>query len=242
MAELFQYPSKDLEYWNGCQRNWDYSRPVEPDHVRRLIDIALSAPSKNNLNLLEIQVFENSLETQKNITEKAKGSENEAIKTSTEAPLTFFFGYRKNQATWLKEESQHDFLEMMSRANGVNEKFYWECMRHADMAASIIVGAVSIKAVEFGYKTGINCCFMQNPPTLLYNSEYPVFLSVGIGHPLHEDHSLRRYPNHLTEEQLETAIKHNGAHLPPGTLQGPYRTKYKTKFTHIKNNVVITSE
>lgn len=225
MTELFQYPSKDLEYWNGCQRNWDYSRPVEPAHVQRLIDIALSAPSKNNLNLLEIQVFENSLETQKTITEFARGSETSAIKTSAEAPLTFFFGIRKKQVQWMKEESPHDFLEMISRHDGVNDKFYSECMKHTYMAAALIAGAVSIKAIEFGYKTGMNCCFMQN--TLLYNSENIVFFSLGIGHPFYNDHSLRRYPNDASPGKL---------------LQGPYRTKHKTEFTHIRNNIDVTHE
>lgn len=228
MAELFQYPSKDLEYWNGCQRNWDYSRPVEPDHVQRLIDIALSAPSKNNLNLLEIQVFENSLETQKNITEKARGTLNSAIKTSTEAPLTFFIGARGEQAQWLKKENPHDFLEMISRSNGINENFYKECTKHCYMAAALIAGAISIKAIEFGYKTGINCCFMQD--TKLYNSENPVFLSVGIGHPFHSDHALRRYPNNMSPNHIT------------GNLQGQNRTKYKTKFTHIKNNINVTNQ
>lgn len=225
MTEAFKYPSKDLEHWNGCQRNWDYSRPVEQEHVKRLIDIALSAPSKNNLNLLEIQVFENSLETQKAITKFARGTENSAIKTSTEAPLTFFFGIREKQVQWMKEESPHDFLEMISRSDGVNDNFYSECMKHTYMAAALIAGAVSIKAIEFGYKTGMNCCFMQN--TLLYNSENIVFFSLGIGHPFYNDHSLRRYPNDAS---------------PGKPLQGPYRTKHKTKFTHIRNNIDVTQD
>lgn len=224
MAELFKYPNEKLEHWNGCQRNWDYSNPVKEEHVKQLIDISMSAPSKNNLNLLEIQVFENSLETQKSITEYARGSENESIKTSTEAPLTFFFGYRKNQATWLKEESQHDFLEILSRADGINEKFYWECMRNADMAASVIVGAISLKAIELGYKTGINCCFMEN--TKMYNSDNPTFMSVGIGHPFYKDHSLRKYSNTSLEDDEEIG-------------QGPVRPKYKTTFTHIKDNNIV---
>lgn len=223
MAELFEYPSKDLERWNGCQRNWDYSRPVEPEHVQRFIDMALSAPSKNNLNLLEIQVFENSLETQKAITENAKGSPKDSIKTSTEAPLTFFFGYRKGQKQFIREESPVDFLDLFARHNGVNENFYKECMRHADMAAALIAGALSIKAIELGYKTGMNACFM--PGSKLYNSDSNVFLSIGIGHPFYEDHTWRKYSNNTSPTK--------------GTkeeLQGPFRPKYKTKLTHIKNN------
>jgi hypothetical protein len=219
MSELFKYPSKDLEYWNGCQRNWDYSRPVESSHVKRFVDIAVSAPSKNNLNLLEIQVFENSLETQKSITEKAKGQEGQSIKTSTEAPLTFFFGIRKKQHEWLKEESPLEFYEMERRANGINEDFNKECMKQTYMAASLIVGAISIKAIEFGYKTGINCCFLKE--TKLYNSENVVFLSVGIGHPFYDDHLLRNYSNNMAGRES-------------------CRTKHKTKITHIKNNIDIT--
>lgn len=220
MDESFQYPNKKLEYWNGCQRNWDYDQPVKQEHVKELIDIALSAPSKNNLNLLEIQVFENSLETQKNISETARGSETESIKSSTEAPLTFFFGYRRNQKQWLKAESLHDYQEMLLRAHGEDEIFYKECMRHADMAASVIVGALSIKAIEFGYKTGINCCFMDG--ATLHNSESIVFLSVGIGNPLHEDHLLRGLSN--TEGERG---------------QGPYRKKHQPIIKHIKDNLLV---
>lgn len=240
MAELFEYPSEDLRIWNGCQRNWDYSKPVEPEHVQRFIDIALSAPSKNNLNLLEMQVFENSLETQKFITQNAKGEPHEkTIKTSTEAPLTFFFGRRKGQSQWMREESPDDFLDLVYRSGGINEKFYNECMVQANMAAALIVGAISFKAHEFGYKTGINCCFL--PKTKLYNSENSVFLSVGIGHPLYKDHSVRRFPNGLTPEEVEIAKEH-GIEKVGLESQGPYRTKYKMLFTHIQNNVDITNK
>ena len=225
MAELFQYPSEDLKIWNGCQRNWDYSKPVKPEHVQRFIDIALSAPSKNNLNLLEIQVFENSLETQQYISHYARNSLEVSIKGSTQAPLTFFFGFRETGSALLREESPIDYLEMLARANDSKEKFYAELSKHSYMAAALIVGAVSIKAIEFGYKTGINCCFMAN--TKLFESDNKVFLSLGIGHPLYEDHNLRGYVNGSTPEK------------PTAGGQGPYRTKWKTKFTHVKNNEIV---
>ena len=224
MAELFKYPNEKLEHWNGCQRNWDYSNPVKEEHVKQLIDISMSAPSKNNLNLLEIQVFENSLETQKSITKYARGSIDDTIKTSTEAPLTFFIGLRSGYARWLKEESPNDYAEMISRSNGLNDKFYQECAKHSYMAASVIVGAISLKAIELGYKTGINCCFMEN--TKMHNSDNTTFISVGIGHPFYKDHSLRKYSNTSLEDDEEIG-------------QGPVRPKYKTTFTHIKDNNIV---
>jgi len=221
-SDNFIYPNEKLKLWNGRQCNWDYTRPVEQEHVKELINIACSAPSKNNINFIEIQVFENSLDTQKVITEKAKGAEGETIKTSTEAPLTFFMGLRKSPKKWMEKYYPKDYLEMLNRSQGNDSSFYAEYNKFCYMTGAFIAGALSKKANDFGYKTGINCCFI--PKTKLFNSESSVFLSVGIGHPFYQKHALRGLPNH---------VKDRG--------QGPYRKKYHPVFSHIKDNVLVTS-
>jgi len=219
MTELYNFPNASLKYWNGCQRNWDYSKPVNKDHIKLFIDIALSAPSSNNLNLLHIQIFENSLLTQKNITHYARGHLSHAIKTSTEAPFTIFFAKRDNIEEIIATDHRHDYLEMLQRHKKNLDKFNAECTKHAHMHASLIAGACSYKAIELGYKTAMNCCFLPN--TSLYKSSEKVFFSLGIGYPLLENHEDRGKDNNRNKNQ------------------GPYRPKYKTKFSYIQDDKIL---
>lgn len=222
MKTPYIFPNEMLENWNGCQRNWDYSKPVLPEHADILVDIARSAPSKNNLNLLHIQVFDNSLDKMKPITDSAKGKVgSEPIKTSVLAPLAIFLALRKDRYIFLKEENPHHWNDLYTRKKD-QESRNKELDRVAHNYAGVIAGAVSYKAIELGYKTGINSCFLEN--TLLIDSEDKVILGIGIGHGMYKYHNMRHLP-------------------PPGYRgQGPKNLKYTAPFVYYKNNQIVKDE
>lgn len=222
MTTPYVFPNELLEQWNGCQRNWDYSKPVLPEHVDILVNIARSAPSKNNLNLLHIQVFENSLDKMKPITKRAKGKVGtEPIKTSTLAPLTIFLASRIDRHIFLKEENLHHWNELCDRKKD-EESRNEELERVMHNYAGVIAGAVSHKAIELGYKTGINSCFLKDTPLL--DTEDKVVLSIGIGHGMYKYHNMRHLPQ------------------PGYKGQGPTNLKYAAPFVHYKNNEIIKDE
>lgn len=227
MHTPFTFPNKLLEQWNGCQRNWNYDKPVELDHAKMLVDIARSTPSKNNLNLLSIQAFENSPKTLQAISEIAKGSPSEAAKTSAAAPLTIAIGWRQDRHKFLQEDHLHDWLEIKNRHTDEygtrnTEGQEKELEKVTYTYVGVIAGAVSYKANELGYKTGVNTCFLRNS-RMVYGKDH-LIMTIGIGYPLYEDHARRSETN-------------NGKNS-----QGPQRTKMTAPFIHVRNEKIIVDE
>jgi nitroreductase len=222
MKTPYIFPNTILEHWNGCQRNWDYSKPVLSEDVDLLVNIARSAPSKNNLNLLSIQVFENSLEKINPILENARTSPNISPKYSVQAPLTIVLGWRIDRYVFLAIENPHHWNELYDRSKDNVHKRTEELSKVTYTYAGVIAGAVSYKANELGYKTGVNTCFMYD--TKMIDTDDSVILSIGIGHPLYSKHSDR----HKTNDGK------NG--------RGPKNQKYVAPFIHFKNNQIIKDE
>lgn len=42
-----------------CQRNWDHSRSVDPDHIKHLVDVAVNAPAKQDEAYFDLYVITN---------------------------------------------------------------------------------------------------------------------------------------------------------------------------------------
>jgi hypothetical protein len=115
----------------------------------------------------------------------------------------------------------------MGRATNPTGKYEWKTLHEeldkvTQTATGVICGAVSYKAIELGYKTGANTCFMYGSE--MYNTTDKVLMTIGIGHPQYEDHSTRSADNH--------GISH----------QGPQRQKLTAPFTHIKDNKLFKTD
>ena len=42
-----------------CQRNWDHSRSVNPDHIKHLVDVAVNSPAKQDEAYFDLYVITN---------------------------------------------------------------------------------------------------------------------------------------------------------------------------------------
>lgn len=159
-----------------CQRNWDYSKPVSEDDIKKIVEIATTMPTKNNLAFYKLIVSTdkdfNRMCYRYAIDHKNKHFTNRKIHRNTQvtAPLLL---------VWIPAD-----------LNEIDNPFNQNWEDSYVTSVGISSGAAVLAANQLGYKTGFCGCFrtelILTEMKHRYNIPTPRFkriLAVGFGHP-----------------------------------------------------------
>ena len=160
-----------------CQRNWDFSNPVAPDDIKKIVNVATTMPTKNNRAFYELTVSSN-LDFNKtcyawSINDKCDHFIDRKIHRNTQvyAPLLMIW-----------TPPIHKVID------GFNDEF----TENFYVAIGISSGAAALTANSLGYRTGYCQCFKQDKLLDTIGKKYdikitgasnPHIVMLGIGHP-----------------------------------------------------------
>ncbi len=164
-----------------CQRNWDHSKPVSEEDVKKIVEVATTMPTKQNRLFYELIVSTNP-KFNRTCYEYSIDPNNEHFKdrkvhrnTQVDAPLLLM--WRTTDQT--KVEATDHFKDRYEK--------------NFIMSIGISSGAAVLTANSLGYRTGYCQCFeikdlfkkLENDFNLPQNNNAPFQegLIVGIGNP-----------------------------------------------------------
>lgn len=167
-----------------CQRNFDLKKEMPLDDVNFLIDVALTTPTKQNLNTFHLLAITNR-EIIESIAEKAYNDNDEEIFLNSQVNCNLLFMYFIN---WKEYNSAVYF----SRAAGDGNKAGYDHL--ANLEIGISIGAVGVAANHMGLRTGCCACFSpKNMKNDIFKKNKlqlrDLRLMFGIGYPQYEHHN-----------------------------------------------------
>lgn len=191
---------KTIESFQHCQRNWDLSREIDDSDIDFLIEAGYNIPTKQNLNSFTIVCIKDRDEINKwsRIATNADftkdclpdgvlselengGCQNPQVQANI---LFLFFTNEQERSGKLRIE----------RERGPNPTYHeWLVTRNIEIGMAS--ASIGIAANMMGLKTGFCGCINVNgiPDewTEQWNHEGKTLqLMMGVGYPLHEDHTL----------------------------------------------------
>lgn len=169
-----------------CQRNFDWSKPLPNKHVKTILNVASSMPTKQQLQYYHISAIENEAIAREFYTTCTQSDGTPYANSQTYAPLLLIWTCNKNY-------QDHDPY------NDVH------------MAVGISSAAAALTAANLGYKTGFCKCIDKEMVVPFYKKHFgktivDPCLALGIGHPLDG------YTRHdaILDDKIVTTIPSNG--------------------------------
>ena len=170
------HPTEAVKSAERCQRNWDHSRPIPEEDIKKIVDVATTMPTKNNREYYELIVSTNP-DFNRLCYEYSIDPRNEHFKdrkihrnTQVNAPLVIIW----------KPASLEDL------DNPFNDNF----LKDYHISIGISSGASVLTANQMGYKTGYCGCIEENELFDTIEKNYNIStknrfnaLIVGFGYP-----------------------------------------------------------
>jgi len=172
------HPTEAVKSAERCQRNWDHSRPIPEEDIKKIVDVATTMPTKNNREYYELIVSTNP-DFNRLCYEYSIDPRNEHFKdrkihrnTQVDAPLLLM---------WRTTDLDR-----------IDNPFDDSYQKDFHISVGISSGASVLTANQMGYKTGYCQCFNTGPlfdileqkfNLPIVNTIYKDLLVVGIGHP-----------------------------------------------------------
>tara|TARA_B100000959_G_scaffold282813_1_gene350105 strand:- start:1178 stop:1822 length:645 start_codon:yes stop_codon:yes gene_type:complete len=187
-----------------CQRNWDLTKPMDPDDEDLIVEAAKNAPSKQNLNYYKMKVIKNR-EVIEKIHNRTKGfgpiytsydpeipesgsyspeTDEGQFYTNSQVMANMVIAFCKDEPTLVREEND-------------------DYSQDRDMAIGIAAGYVNVIATQLGYATGCCKCFDDKEIGEILGDK-PILL-MGVGHP---DKTKNRRQHHTEDFKFPTLKKY----------------------------------
>lgn len=165
-----------IESSQHCQRNWDLSKNIDPEHIRIFEEVVKNVPSKQNIAYYKVHFI-----TNRNIIEQIYHW------TMTESRGDSFDFYNPQVLANLLVafEDHYDINDTRSAIERNKTTIdYNGYTIHVDrhQAIGIAAGVLAFTANHLGYKTGFCKCFKPEHVNPILNAKY-VSLLMGIGIP-----------------------------------------------------------
>ena len=148
-----------------CQRNWDEQFIIPEEHIKYILDVCTTVPTKQNINVYSLVVITNR-QVMSSIFKKAA------------------YDHSPKSRTYMRN-SQVNANALFIWTEGTEKA---EDQSDIDIAIGISSGAAALAAAELGYKTGFCKCYMNTVLQKIlaknkvkrHNNSY---LMLGIGKP-----------------------------------------------------------
>ena len=168
-----------VESSQHCQRNWDLSKEIDPEHIKIFEEVVKNVPSKQNIAYYKVHFI-----TNRNIIEEIYQW------TMTERSKDTDFYNPQVLANLLVAFEAHWDISKDGRGQRIVERtiktidyngYTINVDRHQSIG--IASGLLALTANYLGYKTGFCRCFKQDPVNNIIKSENNIDMLLGIGYP-----------------------------------------------------------
>lgn len=174
-----------IESSQHCQRNWDLSREIDPEHIKIFEEVVKNVPSKQNIAYYKVHFI-----TNRNIIEEIY----QWTMTEFSEKNTDFYNPQVLANLLVAFEAYYDINEdeigQDIKEKNINSVRYNEYTVDIDRHQSIgiVSGILALTANYLGYKTGFCKCFKTEKISSILKCgnkirENPIELLLGIGYP-----------------------------------------------------------
>lgn len=159
-----------------CQRNWDHSKSVDPEHIKHLVDVAINAPAKQDEAYFDLYVITNRQIIKELYLNHSWGfvvdKDMQYRNPQMDAHIQIFWARRipdTNRNAWVDNSLKHS--QPFSRV-------WTNCLTSIGMSS----GMVALTAQSLGYQTGFCKNHFQQPGSYKHLVEI-----IGHREPCHPD-------------------------------------------------------
>jgi nitroreductase len=168
-----------IESSQHCQRNWDLSREIDPEHIKIFEEVVKNVPSKQNIAYYKVHFITNRsiIEEIYQWTMTESSEETDFYNPQVLANLLVAF-----EAHWdIYKDSRGQRIAERTIKNIDYNGYTINVDRH--QAIGIASGVLTLTANYLGYKTGFCRCFKQDQVNSILKSENNIDMLLGIGYP-----------------------------------------------------------
>ena len=185
-----------LESSQHCQRNWDLSKEIDPEHIKIFEEVVKNVPSKQNIAYYKVHFI-----TNRSIIEEIY----KWTMTEFSEKVTDFYNPQVLANLLVAFEAHYDIkrdnIGQSIEEKNINSVRYNEYTINIDryQAIGIASGVLALTANYLGYKTGFCKCFKTEKVSSILKCgntirENPIEILLGIGYPnndiLHTTHHI----------------------------------------------------
>ena len=199
-----------VESSQHCQRNWDLSREIDPEHIKIFEEVVKNVPSKQNIAYYKVHFITN----RSIIEEIYKWTMTETPFMSTEIGEEVDFYNPQILANLLVAFEAHWDIIRDDRGQVIEERnikninyngYTINVDRH--QAIGIASGVLALTSNYLGYKTGFCRCFKQKEVNSILKSENNIEMLLGIGYPKNDiSHTTHHVLNKLHVNPLSKTV------------------------------------
>lgn len=194
-----------VESSQHCQRNWDLTKDIDPDHIKIFESIVKTVPSKQNIAYYKVHFITNRTIIEKIYMRSMTKKDNSDIDFYNPQILAnLLVAFEEYWDIYSDARGQ-----AIAERNIKNER-YNDFTAHVDIHQSIGIasGVLAFTANYLGYKTGFCKCFDENEVKDILKADKKIKLLLGIGYPKkyipHTQHHI--WTNHLLKPLPKTEI------------------------------------
>lgn len=211
--------TKAIRKSQHCQRNWDLTKKIDPDHLNTLKIAVSECPSKQNLSFYSVYFISN-----RDIIEKIhsatdgfalSASSNETI-TNSQTLANLLIAFVKNDNiissdVWGSNQAQQlENFKIVEKEFLSNSQENENLLKDRMTAVGIAAGYVNLTANLLGYSTGCCSCYDERKVAEILEIKSEVLLLMGIGF---RDQGRSRLEHHKNSEILFPTLKKQSIHI-----------------------------
>jgi nitroreductase len=190
-----------VESSQHCQRNWDLSREIDPEHIKIFEEVVKNVPSKQNIAYYKVHFITNRniieeiykwTMTETPIISAETGEETDFYNPQVLANLLVAF-----EAHWdIIRDDRGQVIEERNIKNINYNGYTINVDRHQSIG--IASGVLALTANYLGYKTGFCRCFKQDRINNILKTKNNIDMLLGIGYPKNvESHTVHHISDTL---------------------------------------------